>query len=134
MKIKNILPITVVLSTFALTGCGETTQTEQNTTMVQDSTSIPIGNNINGVFDGNQYDWTEITTYDTNYNSGYKKTDMTNMIDMTNTTTTNTTNSRFGKGMKGAENIKGNEEKSVTQKIYSDVDKAYENIKEKVKS
>lgn len=123
MKIKNILPITIVLCTFALTGCGETTQTEQNTTMVQDSTMPPVGNNINGVFDGNQYNWSEVTTYDANYNNGYKKT-----------TTTNTTNSRFGNGMKGAENIKGNEEKPLTEKISSDVNKAYEDIKEKVKS
>ena len=49
--------------------------------------------------------------------NGYKKSN--------NTNNTNSTNTRFGDGMKGAENIKGNENKSTKQKITSDINNVY---------
>ena len=100
----KILPIAITLVGLSLTGCGNNNESN-NTTMVESTTKSSISNNINGVFDGYRYNTDdynlESTTYDKN------------------------SNSRFGDGMKGAENIKGNENKSTKNKIKSDINNIY---------
>ena len=119
MKYFKLLPITLSLIGLSITGCGNN-NTDQDTTgtteMIESTTDSAISNNINGVFDGYRYNAQDYNldsyTYDKNYNNGYRKTE-------------NYSNQRFGDGMKGAENIKGNENKSTGQKIKSDVNKIY---------
>ena len=121
MKFNRVLPFALMCLGFSLTGCGNNNNTNnENTTMVETTTNSSISNNINGVFDGYRYNTddynVEYTTYDKNYYNGYERT--------TNSTT-NSTNDRFGNGMKGAENIKGNENKTTSQKISSDINNMY---------
>lgn len=122
MKYNKLLPITLALIGLSITGCGnnntkeDTTNTADSTEMIESTTDAPISNNINGVFDGYRYKSEDYNldayTYDSNYYNGYRKKD-------------NYSNERFGDGMKGAENIKGNENKSTGQKIKSDINKVY---------
>lgn len=126
MKINKLLPFTVVTVGLLVTGCGKTssnnTNNKDNTTRTETTTRSNISNNINGVFDGNRYNTDsysiEGTTYDKNYKNGYKKEV--------------STKSRFGKGMKGAENIKGNQNKKSS--IYRKEKEIYKDIKDTIKS
>ncbi len=121
MNFNKLLPIGLVLVGVSITGCGNNNDTTSTTTP-ETSTKSSISNNINGVFDGYRYNTDnynlESSTYDLNYYNGYKKE------------TYSTTNSRFGDGMKGAENIKGNEDKSTKEKISSDINNIYNKEKD----
>lgn len=133
MKFNRVLPFTLMCLGFSLTGCGNNNNTNnENTTMVETTTNSSISNNINGVFDGYRYNTddynVEYTTYDKNYYNGYERT-TNSTTSSTNNSTTNSTNDRFGNGMKGAENIKGNENKTTSQKISSDINNMYNDTK-----
>ena len=120
MKFNKVLPFALMCLGFSLTGCGNNNSNEENTTMVETTTNSSISNDINSVFDGYRYNTddynTEYTTYDKNYSNGYKRS-------------TTSTNDRFGDGMKGAQNIKGNENKTTSQKISSDINNMYNDTK-----
>ena len=134
MKLNNLLPFGLVMLSLCVTGCGNDKSAE-NTTMVgsENTTNSAISNNINGVFDGYGYNTDEYnlenTTYDINYKKGYKSSN-------------NGTNSRFGEGMKGAENIKGNDNNPIKGKndlnnigkdIGKDVDKGVKDVGKDIK-
>ncbi len=112
MKFNKLLPIFFILAGLSLTGCGNSNDNSNSNTS-EPTTNSSISNNINGVFDGYQYNSRDYNldnnTYDRNYSNGYKKS----------------SNNRFGDGMKGAENIRGNENKNTKGKISSDVDNIY---------
>ncbi|WP_250278559.1 hypothetical protein [[Clostridium] colinum] len=134
MKRKKLLSISLFLIGLLSTGCNNSNNNDnsENTTMVENTTGSNVSNNINGVFDGYRYNTDdyniESNTYDKNYYNGYEKTN-------------NSSNNRFGPGMKGAENIKGNENKTTKQKISSDIKNIYnkeknmyEDIKNSIKN
>lgn len=102
----KLLPIAITLIGLSLTGCGSNNNNMSNeTTMVESTTKSSISNNINGVFDGYRYNTDDYNLESTTYDKDY--------------------NNRFGNGMKGAENIKGNENKSTKNKIKSDINNVY---------
>lgn len=115
MKFNKIIPFGLMCVGLSLTGCGNNSNTDNN--MSETTTNSSISNNINGVFDGYRYNtndyYSEYSTYDRNYYNGYT------------TTSDNYSNTRFGDGMKGAENIKGNENKTTSEKISSDINNMY---------
>ena len=119
MNFKKIIPFTLVTG-LLLTGCGTKSEVKK-----EEKAKTNISNSINGVFDGYRYNTDsynlEGTTYDKNYSNGYRRE-----IDKTN--------GRFGKGMKGAENIKGNQNNSKKSTLYDKEKKIYRDIKDSIKS
>ncbi len=131
MKLNNLLPFSLVMLSLCVTGCGKNNDNESTTMVESESTTkSAISNNINGVFDGNGYNTddynAENTTYDDNYKKGYKNSK-------------SSTNHRFGEGMKGAENIKGNQNNynkitNNAKNIGKDVKDVGRDIKDTIKS
>ncbi len=122
MLIKRILAFSIFCSFIGLVGCGSDNTSYDNTTEM--TTQSPVSNSINGAFDGYQYNMDEYmeTTEDINTRNGYQ--------------ITNPNNSRFGEGMKGAENIYGNDENIIKDKmedIKNNTKENYEDIKDKTK-
>lgn len=146
---KNVLTFSLfaLMLSFA-TGCGNMNkaQNTEETTMVESSSGSSISNNINGVFDGTKYnienyttDYTQNLPQDINTKNGYKKipNNIPSGSNGINSTSNKTNQNERFKGMEGAEEIIGNEEKNIKKdvdKMYDESKKMYDNIKNRIKS
>lgn len=121
MKINKILPLGLTCLGLSLVGCGSN-NTANNDSMSGSQTESPISNNINRTFDryGYNFDGNHFNEYGYNNSTSRYNSDNSYIYG-------NSGNTRFGKGMKGAENIKGNGTKSNTNKVGSGVNKSYNN-------